>query len=1182
MLCLGIAATACTVGFAQEDVTSKLRNADMEKGIVGWDIKFESNVWKRMTSLETSYHGVDGVCIYNYKSDATSGLTDNSISQSLEGLPNGVYVFGAYAVASLKDVVENREVVTGVTLFANEAFVPVATNYPEYVDEKWSHSAKFNVAVKVTDGTLKVGMEAKETNANFLLLDNATLYYFGEEADMEAALDEMAKIDLAASAAIADTCVAHKMQVDTLAYLKEQSAAAKAVTGAAGAYEADENVWWASRLARKSIAAYQSFKEAVEDAKEVAAIDWSVDVKDPLESLNALIAQAEKTWEDAVATTGELEALEGELAEAAELVKLDSVYLNLEAYDVLISEIDPGEALGEYSEDMVHEMQDLLGTVEAILAELEEGASAADVRQRCENVFAQIKEILANPISFDEFPIHIGRGTTEIRTHKVLEGAAINETTNLVEFHSKTYHFDHTLSKIRFVVMENGSSTKHSGMDYQYFTLSGFAMYDGEGNEIFLNEDMITSNADHVVINPADYPKEGLGIEALIDGNPDTFFHSAWKNGPSDNHYLEVALPEGEYSAFSFSMAARSSSNLHTGQFPAVIDIVYVSDAMTNLQNTVAEAREMHPYQGLVPGLTSVDPAPFYEAFDAAEALLAAGNASEATVNATLENLTAQMKAADEAVIMPEPGKAYRIVNAGDFLGSQGVMKALTVKIDSVNNHRLYWETAMPDSLDQLFSFEVMENEEGLNYFVVKHEATGMYVSDYIAYDGYYEVNAFGLSTEKDTVELKSLGYGQFGLYCGERTGKTNSNQMHAVNHSSGAGVSGAASKWFSSANDWSAWYIREMCALPFEAKSISDLHFETTSISLYEGVNSLVLKADKKCAFADFVVYDLLGNVIPSTVSVNDTAAIVMMDTDPVESFSFTFTNTEGVTSVKVDGTISKLSELQAAYDEALAAAPVKGEEIGQYRDLTEYEAALKAAENLLANGGSDEEILTTVALIDSAMEHLLMNYPEEDKEYFMLFVYPKFKEINGVDMGIYVREDAALWSYVNAADPAYLWKFVVSTPASKGVLPTFYLQNVATQTYLGYIDKLSAALSMVDETSETDTYRIYVEDGETVVRTRRYTNCFLHPKNHSSGAGVYGSLIYWKESFNSASSIRIVEKERYIQELTDGIEDIEVVDEFVAPAKKGTYDLFGRRIDAPAATGIYIVDGKKRVIKK
>jgi hypothetical protein len=37
------------------------------------------------------------------------------------------------------------------------------------------------------------------------------------------------------------------------------------------------------------------------------------------------------------------------------------------------------------------------------------------------------------------------------------------------------------------------------------------------------------------------------------------------------------------------------------------------------------------------------------------------------------------------------------------------------------------------------------------------------------------------------------------------------------------------------------------------------------------------------------------------------------------------------------------------------------------------------------------------------------------------------------------------------------------------------------------------------------------------------------------------------------------------------------------VAPVKvvKGIYDLFGRRLDAANAPGIYIIDGVKRVIK-
>ena len=67
----------------------------------------------------------------------------------------------------------------------------------------------------------------------------------------------------------------------------------------------------------------------------------------------------------------------------------------------------------------------------------------------------------------------------------------------------------------------------------------------------------------------------------------------------------------------------------------------------------------------------------------------------------------------------------------------------------------------------------------------------------------------------------------------------------------------------------------------------------------------------------------------------------------------------------------------------------------------------------------------------------------------------------------------------------------------------------------------------------------------------------------------------------FSDASAL-VVEKERYLNELLDNIEDIEVVDEYVAPVKKGIYDLYGRRIMTPAATGIYIVDGKKVLVKR
>ena len=45
-------AAASAVSFAQTDVTSKLLNSDMEKGVLGWDIAFDgSDIWKKTTRL---------------------------------------------------------------------------------------------------------------------------------------------------------------------------------------------------------------------------------------------------------------------------------------------------------------------------------------------------------------------------------------------------------------------------------------------------------------------------------------------------------------------------------------------------------------------------------------------------------------------------------------------------------------------------------------------------------------------------------------------------------------------------------------------------------------------------------------------------------------------------------------------------------------------------------------------------------------------------------------------------------------------------------------------------------------------------------------------------------------------------------------------------------------------------
>ena len=1189
MLCLGLAASAFTASFAQaEDVTAKLFNADMEQGVIGWTIDFESHIWKKNTKNQAAkrgFHGVNATVLENWKSDATSGLSNNTISQTVSNLPNGTYVFGAYVGATQQGTTEsNRDAIEGVTMFANNASVAVATDNPDNSGAKWAHTAKFNVAATVVDGTLTVGLKAENTNANYLVIDNATLYFFGN-MDEAAALDEMAKIDIAATIAIADTCVAHKMNVDSLALVNEAVEAAKTVASADAAWQADEDLYWAIFKANKSIADYRGYLNTIAKADEVLAVEWSDEVADQYAALEEAVAAAKAAYEAATFNREEIAAEKTALNEAIAQVKIDSLYIILdevvEFYEGLIDDELVGTEPGMYSEALVNALIEMEDEARTVLGEVEAGeVSAVDAIAYIQRFRDAMQEILDNPVSMHKFPIVLGKSETALKGYKLLDGATTNES-DVVTYTSQLYTFSFPLTRIRFIVKETGSNGLNG--DYPFFTLSSFEMFDAEGNEIDLTSADITSNACHNTLNPGS--PDGAGIDGLVDDDPATFFHSTWGVTVNEHHYLEVTLPEGEYSAFSFAMTARGTSHPH--QFPAVLEIAHLSDAAADLLSAISAAKNMNAYQGTAPGFYKGDLSAFYAAIANAEALVDT-EASDEEIYAAITALEkAQTKVDEMTIVMPEAGKKYQIVNAGPFFGKQGIHKTLTTHTDSTRTNWLWWETAGKDSVNQYFSFEYIANEDEKAYYAIKHEATGLYVGSLFDAEGEVVDNAFGLNATPDTLELTSLGYGQFAIIHEKRT-------MHAGDHNSGVassnagayggtrGVASSIVSWSTGAYDCSAWYIREMQTLPHAAKSISDLKFQSESINLYAGVNTLILEADKDCAFADFVVYDVLGNVINADVNQSGKTATVMLDTAAVESFSFAFTNAEGVATVTINGSISKLSELQAAYDETVAVNPEVGKGIGQYSDLAEYNAALDAAEAILASGGSDDEIVKAIAALDSAVVHLQPNMPLADKTYFILSGLPAFKETHGVDVALYVKKDGTpAWSYVGISSDAYLWKFV-----DKGWLvngnPAFYLQNVATGTYMGSADALSTALEMVADTASTQPFRIDVwGEGVVTICDSRYSDGNIHMNGHGGGANAFGNLVYWSSNVGTASALRIVEREAYLDELA-GIEDIEIVDEYVAPAKKGIYDLFGRRIDAPAATGIYIVDGKKRVIKK
>ena len=1204
VLCLGIAAAFSAISFAQTNVTNKLINPDAELGMLGWDVTFVNGgqIWNKQTKGEEKapgYYGFDNWAFENWRNNA-AGLTNSSIYQEVKDLPNGTYVFGAYAMATRDSWEPSIDDIEGVSIFANEQSLRVATHRVEGMDERWAYSMKFNVATTVTDGTLKVGMKTEETTASFVAMDNVTLWYFGEMSHAEA-LNEMAKIDVAATVnKVSPYLEAGKMNVDTLALLQNAIEAA-ATVNAENAQDIDADLYWGKRQAKKSISQYEEFAAAIASAKEVAAKEWS-DFKTTiaaLANLNALVAEADEMYEAATAEKFELATWSDSLAEAAAVVELDSCYILIDVYNDKIGDMTIGDEIGNYTQTQSDEAWALMEEVSFALAMVDEGTlSAVDAKADCYVFFASIDRILSNPIDYSEFPIAIDRSTTtQIGGYYLLDGAVaeVNSNNNLTYsiYTSKTYRFTEPLTKIRFTVKETGNNGKCG--NYPFFHLGEFELFDEEGNKIELTVENLYTNACHNTLTGG---SDGLGLQGLIDGNIETHFHTVFNGSYAVNeyHYFEVTLPEDkEYYGFSFVMTGRStvSNDINNRSCPAVLDIRYVSDAINELKSVIAEVGGLTPIQGSSIGLYNTDINVYYDALDKANALVNADYASDSEIEAAIEELYAAKATLMENFVLPVPGKEYRIISAVPFVESQGVNKALGYRLENNGIYRLWWETACPDSANQIFTFEPMVADEGEYIYAVKHVATGLFINDYVDADGNVTASNFGLSDTPGEVKLVSYDKGMFTIGQGPLAGyRGDVNTMHAGGHNSGKGESGAVIKWNTEPLGTSWWYIRELSTLPCTVESTSEETFKTEDINLYEGVNTLVLTADKECAFENLVVRNHLGEVVPAIVTKSETAAKVELDVVSIASFSFEFTNAEDVTSVTVNASQSTssglLTALEEAYNAALALAVVEGDGVGQVSDLSAFNNALETAENLLIGGGSDEVIKSATAAIEAAKAGIVYNLPKADTDYLILLGLDAIRTNHLTDMAIFA--DAELnslrWTYVSLTNPAYRWRFI-DCGERKNDLPAYYLNSLSTESYATRaID--NSTMYLVGDSAEARPFNIYfLTNGKVAVGDSYWADGgqSLHPMNHGSGASGNkgGYMITWGKH-DAASAMYIVEAEKYITDLyvAIGIENIDVTDEYVAPAVKGTFDLFGRRIEAPAATGIYIIDGKKRVIKK
>ena len=1227
LLCLGLAAAAFTCSFAQDaqNMTDKLTNADMELGLQGWGFDGEKLMGKntKNPSTQVGFYGMSQGVLEAWNGNL-NGLADAYIMQRLGNLPSGTYVFGAYmaaskqthrkqvkdaqgnAVAGKHEYWSNRDSINGVYIFANEAAVKVGTNNPDWNGMfSESHAEKFNVAVTLTDtakkkGYMDVGVRYENTNANYVVWDNATLYFFGDMTEAEA-LDAMAKIDVDAAIAITDTLKNVHMNKDSLSTLTNVLAqAAAAEVTAANFNEVLNTIYWNAGLARKSATDYANLKKNIATAKVVAGGEWtSVQF---VGLLNDAIAAAEAAYEAKAMNRAEITALRKELNWSAGDVKYDSVMIAQKYLADFIKEAKNLEgAPGGYTAIQIASLTALAEELQDTCNVYEKDAENEDFALRTVDpnglynyiarINTAIENVKKNPISaeYTQMPIVFNPGAD-----KWVEGSEwYNEAQKVRSYTSPMYRFEGKIENFRITVKQNKNGAK-------FFCLSELEFYDAQGNLIPLTEDNISSNADHNALNGT---PDGGGFAAMFDQNTNTYFHSAWQNMPSGDHYLEVTLPDGGYDAFSFKMFSRDNTNGHdqSHTFPGSMTLSTPMPKRDALEEALNEAKNLRAYSMPEPGFYNEDFSYVLEVIAEAEAFLNTNPSEAACVEMTTKVNTAIANfgaAESKSYRMPEAGKQYRIVSAlPAFYEKQYVEKALTVHAADTT---LWWEDVCADSLQQLFVFEPVleegepfvkiesgENEDGTTWteyyycYTLQNVKTGLYV------DSAFVNNQVNLVEQAlDTVMLKPLGAGQWNIvirgasfHCGDHNSGNFSTTAGAYGGT--YGVSSGIVSWGGGLDGASAWYIREMPELPL-TQLVSGGKSEFVH---FDAANTVTLTADKDCAFADLALYDFFGNAIAvDTVVVAGNKATLSFE-NAIVGCSYTFSNTEGVASVVLDAYMFNptIDKLQAAYDAAVALEPAEGEEVGLYADLTEYNAALEAAEAMLASGASDEEILAMVARVEAAVAGLTINLPVEGKYYFIYNGLAAFEKNHGFKVGLYTDYADLRWAHINDLDYNRYWQFEKATVAELKALEAdstavaFYIKNVATGQYVGKADGMSQNLTMVDDHASTVPYSFTALQGSIIaIASVKDATHRLHGAGHGGGGNKAGAVCYWNSGLESSSSWCIVETQF---DLTD-IDFTEVENDEKVSAK-GIYDLFGRRVINPTAAGIYIIDGKKRLVK-
>lgn len=1235
------------------EVTDLLTNPDFTTRLEGWTIDFSSpdmvngnlyywtNNDNENVAGKEGYWFFDGNSILFHTTDAAYAGMPGRCYQTLEGVPNGAYVFSG--VSSFvrfnpnADDPYDKYYCEGGYFFANEDKTQIqgfsATKFGP--DHPWCHTVRYNVATTVTDGKLTVGQMFEEgNNAWYCSFEQARLYYFGD-VDNETAMLQMRHINVDFDSYVCDTMKVKPMSTERYEHLCAMQQIGKDAETYEELTDALDSMRISLGYARQSFHKFEALVDLVNTAKDVLNQEWSENVAEQIRQLGIAIPMVEEALANHTISEVDFNDYKANFQNQINMVRIDQLWdkldeLNMFLNDpVSVSEDSPcfgltehpgfGDQEGQYPYSQQEALQELYDQVNALLYDIEVGNESATTG------FAYVATIDAAV----KYCISVANGAAitlpydyildpdpydSSKPYACAKEGTLNQPAILARKYTKTYGgLDANCYRVETPMIKSDRMYKtliitvlHTHQNKLFnsggpaFSINEFYLIDENNNRVALTADNFSSNA--IEVNEGSYA--GL-VDNNVSWDGGSYFHSSWSGTTNvGNHNLIVTLSEP---MSTFKMVFESVWDQgRVSNTPTEIVISGQTATETIVQNALNEAAKINYTWGLDPFFYGQDFGPFNEAKAKAEYILANGSSSDEEVTAAADALLAEVdKLADIQPNAINEGEEYYISSRQLFVDNQGINKNLSVYQDSI----LIWETADVTNPNQKFVFEKVESEmeDGLPYYNIKNVGTGKYVGPVIPFGEAWEPTGEEITWGNPTyvkMTEEPFAYGFYNVGQGQVLIVSYSyniadyyvlacNNSNGGKYSENAGSSGASAitpAWnitgqngavvhynAGGANTTSAFSI--VPAMKSLPATISASEATDKNLWHFEnGGKVFVFTADKPCAFSNFKM--LYKNHVAATITTKNVAnQLVVTVAKNVADFYFTFDNNEGVQNITVDLVEGGKTKIDILQEtyQALYCQYEEGTEVGCVKDAKTFNDAIAKAEELLENGGEDAEIVAATEALVAAAMGIETIQPEAGKRYCIVGATRRSVEWSSWEVALYYNPDNGMLGWHYLKPEQENYLWEFEKGETEG---TWNVRNVATGTYINYADGTGVAFGLYDMPTP---YEVIARDTATAI-----LHCTMEETGKYDWCVNMVNLEYIDDPYGNSRNFGPINfatdkwtARYYIREAEDFINKMDVIEaEEQRPVVEGIYDLTGRRVVTPAA-GLYIVNGKKMWIK-